>query len=341
MKIVRTDAELQTPLIDATLRDAGHDLVLLPDGISESELSQAVHDAELLLMCYTPITAAVINAAPKLKGIVKYGVGIDAIDIPAAKARGIVVVNIPEYAEQTVAEGAFALMLALVKKLVPIDRQMQREGWAWPEPLWLGSDIAGKTIGIIGLGKIGRSFARMAAQGFGATVLAFDPHLSAETMQKHGVRKVDSLKDLLPQCDVISLHCVLNDDTHHLIGDAELRAMKCTAILINSSRGALVDEQALLRTLKEKRIAGAGLDVFSREPLTRQNHPLSELFELPNVVLMPHLTFYTHEAMQRLEAETLERCLEIIERRPVLVKSHDPRLANQTGTRQATTNSAN
>ena len=130
MKIVRTDRELETPHVDATLRERGHELVLLPDGIAEDALIEEVRDADLLLMCYTPITARVIAVADRLKGIVKYGVGIDAIDIPAARARGIAVVNIPEYAEETVAEGAFALMIALAKKLVPLQREMQRQGWA-------------------------------------------------------------------------------------------------------------------------------------------------------------------------------------------------------------------
>ncbi|MFZ1726427.1 MAG: hypothetical protein WAU13_07200, partial [Albidovulum sp.] len=131
MKIVRTDSKLETPYLDAELRRRGT-LVLLPDGISEDALLEAVVDADLILMCYTPIMARVIGAAKRLKGIVKYGVGIDAIDIPTAIARGIPVVNIPEYAEQTVAEGAFTLMLALAKRLVPLDRQMRAEGWAWP-----------------------------------------------------------------------------------------------------------------------------------------------------------------------------------------------------------------
>src|SRR5262245_59387601 len=124
MKAVRTDRELECPRIDAGLRARGLDLVVLPDGVSEDTRVEAVHDADLLLMCYQPVTARVIANAPKLKGIVKYGVGIDAIDIVAARQRGIPVVNIPEYAEQTVAEGAFTLMIALAKKLVPIARQM-------------------------------------------------------------------------------------------------------------------------------------------------------------------------------------------------------------------------
>ena len=330
MKIVRTDRELECPHVDAVLRERGHDLVLLPDGIGEDELVEATRDADLILMCYTPVTVRVIEGAKQLRAIVKYGVGIDAIDIDAAKTHRVPVVNVPEYAEETVAEGAFALMIALAKKLVPLDRTMHRDGWAWPQQAWLTNDIAGKTLGLVGVGRIGRSMARMAGQGFRARVLGYDPNVTADTMRAHGVEKVDDLHAMLKQCDLVSVHCTLSDQTRHLIGASEFAAMKPSAIFINVSRGALVDEIALLIALKEKRIAGAGLDVFSQEPLALEGHPLSDLFGMDNVILMPHLTFYTHEAMRRLEDETLERCFEALEGRPVLVKSKDPRLTSQT-----------
>ena len=329
MKIVRTDANLETPYVDAELRKAGHDLVLLPDGATEDALCAVVADAELLLMCYQPVTARVIAAAPKLKGIVKYGVGIDAIDIPAAMSRGVTVVNIPEYAEETVAEGAFALMISLAKRLPALSRTMQSDGWAWPEASWLGRDIAGSTVGIVGLGKIGSSMARMARAGFRARVVAYSPHSSDARFAEAGVERCDTLEDLLRQSDFVTIHSVLNPETHHLIGESELRAIKPEAYLINVSRGAIVDEQALIRALDEGWIAGAGLDVYSQEPLAIQGHPLSALFGRDNVVLSPHLTFYTHQAMHRLEQDTLERCWEIIEGRDVLIKSSDPRLTVQ------------
>jgi len=147
MKAVRTDSELECPGIDAGLRARGVELVTVSDGIAEADLAAAVADADLLLMCYTPVTARVIDAAPKLRGIVKYGVGIDAIDIKAATRRGIPVVNVPEYAEETVAEGAFALMIALAKRLPGITAAVAREGWIWPEQRWLGRDISGATLG--------------------------------------------------------------------------------------------------------------------------------------------------------------------------------------------------
>ncbi len=331
MKIVRTDRELQTPIVDEELKAAGHELVLLPDGVSEQDLVTAVGDADLLLMCYTPITARVVEAAGKLRGIVKYGVGIDAIDIPAASARGITVVNIPEYAEQTVAEGAFAMLIALAKRLTALDRQMKQAGWAWPEPAWMGADIAGKTLGIVGFGKIGRSMARIAGAGFRARVLAYDPLAPEAEMNALGVTGCNNLDAMLTECDFVSIHCVLNNDTRSLIGEIELRSMKPGAFLINTSRGAIVDEDALLRALDQKWIAGAGLDVYGREPLSLSDHLMSSLFAHPDVILSPHLTFYTRESMQRLELETLERCFELLDRRPLLIKSRDPRLRNQGG----------
>ena len=329
VRIIRTDKELECPHLDAELQRYGAELVLLPDGVREDDLVRETRNADLILMCYTPITARVIDGAQRLKGIVKYGVGIDAIDIDAAIARKIPVVNIPEYAEETVAEGAFCLMIALAKKLLPVHGEMQKNGWAWPTSPWLGSDIAGKTVGLVGFGRIGQSMARMAGAGFGARVLAFDPNVSEDDMAAAGVTRCDALDGMLAQCDFVTIHCVLNAQTRHLIAAYELRQMKPTAFLINVSRGAIVDETALKQALLDKRIAGAGLDVFSQEPLRRDGHPLSALFDLPNVILFPHLTFYTQEAMRRLEAETLERCLEVLNGESVLIKSRDPRLRAQ------------
>ena len=331
MKIVRTDCELQTPVVDATLQEAGHELVLVPDGTSEQELVSHVRDADLLLMCYQPVTRAVIMAATRLKGIVKYGVGVDAIDIPTARERGIPVVNIPEYAERSVAEGAFALMAALARRLPSLLRYMDKDGWAWPEPSWMGSDIAGQTVGIIGLGRTGRSFAQIAGAGFQARVLAYDPYVSRDAMKRMGVMKTDRLADLLRQSDFVSIHTVLNDETRHLLGKNEFAQMKKTAFLVNVSRGEITDEHALLSALQEGRIAGAGLDVFGLEPLDREDHPLASLFDMPNVILTPHLAFYTRQAMERLEEEVLERCRELLDARPVTIKSDDPRLRGQSG----------
>lgn len=316
-------------MVDQVLREQGHELVLLADNVSEEILCTEIISCDILLMCYTPVTRKVINKAKKLKAIIKYGVGIDAIDIPAANEKEIVVVNIPEYAEETVAEGAFAMLIALAKKLPAIQKQINHASWAWPTQKWLSQDISGKTLGIIGCGRIGSSMARMAGSGFNARVIGYDPYKTREELFSQGIIKEEKLIQLLEKSDFISLHAVLNDETKHIIGRRELKSLKKSAIIINSARGALIDEVALMESLLNGEIGGAGLDVFSKEPLNQSDHPLRELYALENVILFPHLTFYTREAMHRLETETLERCAEVVENRPVLIKSKDPRLQNQ------------
>ena len=327
-KVVRTDRELEMGRVDEALRSAGAQVLLLPDGTPEAVLAREVTDADLLLMCYARITSEVIAAATRLRAIVKYGVGIDAIDIDAARARGIPVVNVPAYAEETVAEGAFMLLMALLKRFKPIQQAMQQEGWIWPEARWLASDLAGRTLGLVGCGRIGRSLARMAA-GFRMQVLAVDPHVPAERWPA-GVERCASLADMLARCDAVSIHCVLNAQTRHLLGAAELACMRPGAVLVNVSRGEIVDEAALVRALREGRLGGAGLDVYGQEPLARSGHPMSALYTLDNVILWPHLTFYTQEAMRRLEDETLARCAEALRGEPLTVRSGDPRLRAQT-----------
>lgn len=329
LKVVRTDAELEVPLVDQRLREYGATVVLLLDTTSTEHLAHEVRDADLLLMCYAQVPASVIDGATRLRGIVKYGVGIDAIDIDAARRRGIPVVNVPEYAEETVAEGAIALMLALARKFKPISREMDMQGWAWPTAKWLALDLAGKTLGLVGVGRIGANVARIAGQGFRMRVLGFDPHVDAARMSQHGVEQCSELCEMLAQSDFVSVHCVLSPQTRHLIGERELGCMKSTAFFVNVSRGAIVDESALVRALEQQRIAGAALDVYAVEPLEKSGHPLSALYAMDNVILWPHLTFYTAEAMQRLQEETLARCFEMLEGRPVLVKSRDPRLRGQ------------
>jgi D-3-phosphoglycerate dehydrogenase len=322
--IVRTDRELEMGRVDEHLRRLGADVRLLPDGTPEDELVRAVADADLLLMCYARITRRVIAAAPRLRAIVKYGVGVDAIDIDAARERGVPVVNVPAYAEETVAEGAFALLLALAKRFKPIQHAMDTAGWAWPEPRWMASDLAGKTLGLVGVGRIGRSMARL-AQAFRMQVLGYDPHVADMPVQR-----CSDLGAMLERCDAVSLHCVLNQETRHLIGARELARMKPGAWLVNVSRGELIDEAALLAALHAGHLGGVALDVYGREPLAREGHPLSPLYAMDKVIAWPHLTFYTAEAMRRLEDETIARCEEALAGRPLTVASHDPRLRAQT-----------
>ena len=228
-----------------------------------------------------------------------------------------------------IAEELGVSQAALFKRFKPIQAAMQREGWIWPESRWLAQDLSGKTLGLVGLGRIGRSVARMAG-AFRMRVLAYDPNGSDAAAAAAGVERCTDLAAMLARCDAVSIHATLNPTSRHLIGAAQLSAMKPTAVLVNVSRGEIVDEAALLQALQAGTIAGAALDVYGREPLAPSGHPLSALYAMDNVLLWPHLTFYTHEAMQRLEDDTLARCFEALQGLPVTVRSGDPRLRAQS-----------
>lgn len=331
MQVVRTDAEIDCKDIDDAIRQAGAELVLLSESCSEEKLVEATCRADVLLMCYTPITRSVIASAQRLKGIVKYGVGIDAIDMAAAAEFGIPVVNVPDYADNTVAEAAFCMTLCLLRKLMPMTAAIQSSGWLYPVPEWLGRDLAGKTVALIGTGHIGQAYARMAGPGFQARVIAYDPYRSEGEMAALGIEKYQNLHAMLAVADIVSVHCVLNDETLHLVGEAEFDAMLRQPVFVNVSRGAIVDEDAMIRALDSGRISGAGLDVFSQEPMAQSDHPLASLYGRDNVILLPHLAFYTVEAMQRLTNDTLDRCAEILGQSPVTINSTDPRLRSQAG----------
>ena len=305
-RILRTDTEVRLNHDQlAWLAERCH--VATPKTWDEAALIAAAQRADYILTSFFPtISAAVMDAAPDLKAIVKYGVGVDNIDIAAATARGVMVVNCPEYGSDTVADHAFALTMALARKIIAIDRATRETGWVWPSPEFCGVDFAGKTFGLVGLGAIGRAMARRAA-GFGMTLIASDPYVSDATAAEHGVTLV-GLDALLARADFISIHCILTPETRGLIGEAELRAMKPSAYLVDVSRGAIIDDAALLRALREGWIAGAGMDVFQVEPLP-VDYPL---FALDNVIVTSHLAWYTEEADARLAAECMARTGELL-----------------------------
>jgi D-3-phosphoglycerate dehydrogenase len=254
-----------------------------------------------------------ITAARRLRGIVKYGVGVDNIDLLAAKERGIPVANCPDYGSGTVADHAFALLIALARRLTLQDAEFRSHGWFWPEEQYCGVDLEGKTLGIIGLGRIGRKMARRAA-GFEMRVVAYDPNVDVSSIEIDSCRvQSTTLEELLSSSDFVSVHCVLTPETRLLLGEQELRAMKPSAYLIDVSRGEIIDESALVRGLRDGWIAGAGLDVFDSEPLADQ-HPL---LSMPNVVVTPHLAWYTQEAATRQSQQAADAVLDILTgRRP-------------------------
>lgn len=245
-------------------------------------------------------------AGPDLKLIANYGVGFNNIDVKAANERGIYVSNTPDVLTDATADIAFTLLFAAARRVIEGDNIVRTSSFAWAPEYMLGYDITGKTIGIIGAGRIGANFGRKAALGFNMKVLYYS-HRNSEQLDSIDAEKVE-LDELLTRCDFISLHVPLTPETKHLIGAAELAKMKSTAILINTARGPVIDEKALAEALTQKVIAAAGLDVYEHEP---DVEPV--LKTLKNVVLMPHVgsaTFGTRDNMGFLVVRNVEAVLE-------------------------------
>ena len=257
----------------------------------------------LLCLLTDRIDAELIAAAPRLRVISNLAVGYDNIDVAAATARGILVCNTPGVLTETTADLAWALIMAAARRVVEADRYLRAGRWrSWSPQLMLGQDIHGAVLGIVGMGRIGQVVARR-ARGFGMTILYADPEPRPEIEQETGARRV-SLETLLRESDFVTLHTPLTEETRHLIGAAQLRAMKRTAVLVNTARGPIVDEEALAEALREGRIFGAALDVFAEEPI----RPDSPLLGLENVVLLPHIgsaSVATRRRMATMAAENL------------------------------------
>jgi len=288
------------------LEDAGIQVVYR-EYPSEKELSELVTDIDILLVRSKPlVTAEVISKAEKLKIIARAGVGLDNIDVKVAEAKGIKVINTPEAPTRSVAELTIGLMLAVARKIAYSDRKMREGRWVKKEAE--GVELKGKTLGIIGFGRIGREVAAIASKGLGMKILYYDVYRASPEVEKElGATYVD-LETLARESDVVSVHVPLTSETRGLVSEGLLKLMKKNAILINTSRGAVVDTKALIKALNEGWIAGAGLDVYEEEPLP-PNHPLTQL---DNVVLTPHIGASTEEAQERAGIDAVKKILELI-----------------------------
>jgi len=284
--------------------------IKIAESTDEQYLIEAVKDVDVIMVVYAEITEKIINSAPKLKGIVRYGIGVDNVDIQAASKRKIPVANVPDYCIGTVADHTFALLLALNRKILLADKAL-RSGecrkWTSPSPKLMGLDLEGKTLGLIGVGKIGSAVAAR-AKGFGMRVIAYDPYVPKEIAEKLGIQLTD-FETLLRNSDFISIHVPLTLETRGMIGEKELKQMKKTAYIINTARGPIIQEEALYKALKNGWIAGAGLDVYEKEPPDSDN----PLFKLENVVLTPHIAYYTQEAIRRLEMSAVKEAIRILQ----------------------------
>lgn len=286
-------------LVTEKLSDAGLDLLrkdfevdLRPE-LSADGLAGAIapYDA-LVVRSQTQVTADVIEAGDNLKVVARAGIGLDNVDVDAATTRGVLVSNTPGAVTRPTAELALALTLALLRRVAEGDRRLRRgDPWEWTPTWMLGSALAGRTLGIIGYGRIGREVARL------ARAFEMDVAYTRPSGPLDGESGWLAHNELLARADVVSLHCPLNDETRHLIDRDAFSLMKPSAVLVNTSRGPVVHEQALVESLREGAIAGAALDVFEFEPTVT-----AELLDLQNVVVTPHLGSGTWEAREQMGA---------------------------------------
>lgn len=276
--------------------------------LPKSELIARLKDKEGLVCLITDkIDAEVLASAPRLRVVANVAVGYDNIDVPAATARRIVVTNTPEVLTETTADFAWTLLMAIARRVVEADQYVRAGKFTrWELMLFVGGDVHGRTLGILGFGRIGKAVARR-AHGFNMRILYHDAiRADAATERELGVTFVDRAT-LLRESDFVTLHAPLLPETRHLIGAAELKLMKRTAYLVNAARGPIVDEAALVQALREGRIAGAGLDVYEDEPKV---HP--GLLGLPNVVLAPHIASASAETRVKMASLAVENCLAVL-----------------------------
>ena len=300
----RTMNETGLPALQS-LRDAGCNVIIPPKQgpLSEAELLPHLSKTDAVLASMDKFTDKVLSSpeAKSLKLISRWGVGYDAIDIPAATRNGVVVAYCPGMLNETVADYAFSLLCALARRVHEGHLVMRAGEWklAW------GHNIHGKTLGILGCGRIGQAMARRAA-GFGMKLIGYDvaPHDEAKKLGIHFV----SLDELLAQSDFLSLHAALSAENKNLIGAAQLRRMKPNSYIINTARGALIDEEALIAALEQKWIAGAALDAFFVEPLPK-DHPLRSA---PNVLLTPHQASCSYETGEEVSNAAAAAIVELM-----------------------------
>lgn len=285
------------------LEDAGFHLIWNERGrpLTEDEMVEAVAGADALLVGTDPVTRRVIEAAQRLKIIAKHGVGLDNVDVQAARGRGILVTTTPGANDEAVADLTFGLLLAVTRHIPRADTLVRSGGWG----RLMGVEVWGKTLGIVGFGRVGQAVARR-ARGFDMRILAYDVVDRSDEANRIGATLV-GFEDLLKESDFVTLHVPLNRSTRHLLDEAALSLMKPSCYLVNASRGGVVDEDALYRALVQGRLAGAALDVYEREPPSG-----SPLLGLSNVVFTPHLGAATYESNLRMGVAAARSIIQVL-----------------------------
>lgn len=306
MKVLVTPTSLQPGKNEAALaplREFADELVFNSTGkpLSEDDLIPLLQGCEGYVAGLDSVTRKVMEACPDLKVISRYGAGYDRVDIAAAKDLGIKVTNTPGVNAQAVGELAFGLILALARKIPYLNKEIRSGSWVRST----GMELKGKTLGILGLGAIGKVVANC-AKGFGMNVLAYDPFINEEYCRTNSIESV-SFEELMSRSNVVSLHLPLLDSTHHMIGAEALSLLPDGAILVNASRGGIIDEDAAYDALKNGKLSGLGLDAFEIEPPTG-----SRLFELDNVIATPHTGAHTKEATDNMANASVKNLITLL-----------------------------
>ena len=288
------------------------ELLYLPDAPG-STLATVIGDAEGIGVRLAPVTPELIAVAPNLRVIAKHGVGMDNIDVAAATARGIVVVNTPNANSVSVSEHILSLMLCLANHVCEADGDL-KSGRFRTRAAYVGVELKGKTMGVVGLGRIGSETARKCGLGFGMRVIAHDPYVADEKFESTGSVRADTLGQLLEESDFVALCLPLDASTAGIIGARELSLMKSGSYFINTARGGLLDEAALYETLLANKIAGAAIDTFVEEPPPVD----TPLLSLPNLIATPHVGGQTADAMRRMSTDMAEEIVRVLQdKRPL------------------------
>jgi D-3-phosphoglycerate dehydrogenase len=281
-------------------------------GAERVPLEQVAPDVVAVLIRKAPFGRTHVDLCRQMRVIARAGVGFDNIDVAAATERGIAVCNVPDGNTVAVAEHVFALLLAVTRKVVLGDRYV-RDGRFHERDALSGQELRSRRLGIVGFGRIGRQVAHIARQGFGMATAAFDPFLDARAMAEHHVQPAASLEELLSSSDLVTVHVPLTPQTRGLIGAAQLDLLPPGAVLVHTSRGGVIDEDALYRCLRSGRLAGAGIDVFEQEP-PPPTHPF---FGLDNIVLAPHVAGQTENSMREMALGAVRAVIAVLHgRRP-------------------------
>jgi D-3-phosphoglycerate dehydrogenase len=302
LKVVITDSNHPSIEIERKILSEIDAEIILLNSNKKEDIIKIAKDANGIINQRVPITREIIKLLNKCKVIARYGVGVDNIDVKAATEYGIIVANVPDYCVDEVSTHAIALILDCARGIVLFNSKVKEKRWGFSlaKPLFR---TQGKILGIYGLGRIGSTVAKK-AMGFGLKIIACDPYVSKINTK---IKMVDFLQ-LLLESDFISINASLTDETWHSFGEDELRAMKKSAYLINTARGAIVDEKILYNALRERWIAGAGLDVLEKEPPDWDN----PLLKLDNVIFTPHSAFYSEESYIELKTRTAKAVLSVL-----------------------------